>query len=77
RPGNYARVFGASGKTTIGEKDNKSTNAAIDEWANHVSRAGSFQLTGVNLKARFIRHLGKYKEIKRFEQATGYGLSED
>ncbi|KAK3820976.1 MAG: hypothetical protein J3R72DRAFT_426959 [Linnemannia gamsii] len=49
RSGNYVRVFGASGKTTIGGKDNKSANVAIEEWASHVSKAGSFQLTGYGL----------------------------
>ncbi|KAG0364320.1 hypothetical protein BGX24_004683 [Mortierella sp. AD032] len=77
RPGNYTRVFGASGNTTIGVKDNKSVKVAIEEWVNHVSKAGSFQLTGVALKARFTQYLGIYKDIKRVEQATGYGLSED
>ncbi|KAK3826774.1 MAG: hypothetical protein J3R72DRAFT_457532 [Linnemannia gamsii] len=77
RPGNYTRVFGASGNTTIGVKDNKSAKVAIEEWANHVSKAGSFQLTGVALKAEFTQYLGIYKGIKRAEQATGYGLTED
>ncbi|KAF9901983.1 hypothetical protein EC991_005445 [Linnemannia zychae] len=77
RPGNYARVFGASGKTTIGGKETKNASVAFDEWAKHVSKAGSFLLTGANLRARFTRHLGKYKEIKRNEKAKGYGLTEE
>lgn len=77
RPGNYARVFGTPGKTTIGGKETKNANVAIEEWARHVSKAGSFLLTGANLRARFTRHLGKYKEIKRNEKATGYGLTEE
>ncbi|KAF8943760.1 hypothetical protein BGZ47_005084 [Haplosporangium gracile] len=77
RPENCARVFSASGKTTIGGKETKSANVAIEELAKHVSKAGSFILTGANLRARFTRHLGEYKEIKRNKKATGYGLTEE
>jgi hypothetical protein len=77
RPGHYNYIFGTSGKTVIGGKENRSSSKAYEEWAIHVNKAGLLNLTGKTLKARFGRYLKRYKDIKSQEKLTGFGLTDD
>ncbi|KAF9922793.1 hypothetical protein FBU30_007096 [Linnemannia zychae] len=65
RSGNYTRIFGINGKTTIGGKDNKSANVAFQENENSTG----YGLTEKDYTEHIRTLAQKYeKECYRFER---------